>query len=445
MSAAWRLAEHDYTVTLVERRPYLGGRAYSFVDRETGREIDNGQHVFLGCCTAYIRFLHDIGTIALASRQKRMRIEVRSSDGRVGLLEALPLPAPLHLLPSFARYPYLTWHEKLRAVPALLRIRRERRPDRPELQRESFHDWLTRNGQSNTAIANFWDLFIVPALNDASKDVSASMGFIVFQEALLRNTHGADVGYARGGLSEMMGAPVQRKLAERGVRFLIGHSVEHFNVTDKRVTAVTIAGGQTIRADRYVSALPPGALLDALPESWRDHPAFAPAAALTWSPIVNLHIWYDRPICDLDFVAFIDSPVQWVFNRTHIAELPGPGQYITASLSGAWEFWPKTKEELRLQFISELQRLFPHAREAKVERFVIVKEQHATVRPLPRTDQYHLPTVTPIENLFLAGDWTATGWPSTMEGAVRSGEAAAKAVDRARRNSAPFLRRSTLP
>ena len=428
MTAAWRLTELGYKVTLVERRPYLGGRAYSFVDRDTGCEVDNGQHVFLGCCTAYTRFLRDIGTEELTTRQRRLRIDVRSPDGRTGVLSALPLPAPLHLLSSFLGYPHIGFRDKLRAVPALLRIRRERDTERPELRRQSFHDWLRRNGQSDRAVANFWDLIVLPSLNDASKDVSASAAFMVFQEALLRNSHGADVGFARAGLSEIMGNAVERKLAERGATLLLGRTIEHLVVEDSVVTGAVLAGGETLRADRFISALPPAALLDALPEEWRSHEAFQPACTHTWAPIVNLHIWYDRPIGDFEFLAFVDSPVQWVFNRTRIAGLPGQGQYVTVSLSGAWEYWPLAKEELRARFLPELARLFPDAKDARVERFVVVKEKRATFRSLPDGPANRLPAATPLGNLFLAGDWTDTGWPATMEGAVRSGEAAARAV-----------------
>ncbi|MEX2598173.1 MAG: hydroxysqualene dehydroxylase HpnE [Dehalococcoidia bacterium] len=428
MSAAWRLAEHGHAVTLVERRPYLGGRAYSFADRETGQEVDNGQHVFLGCCTAYTRFLEDIGTLELTSRQRRLRIEVRGPNGRSGVLSALSLPAPLHLFPSFLAYPHIGWREKLRAASALLRIRRERQPTKPDLQAQSFQEWLRRHGQSDRSIANFWDLIILPTLNDASADVSAAMGFMVFQEALLKSRHGANVGYAKAGLSEVMGNAVQAQLARRGARLLLEHTVEGISVEDSRVTHVTLAGGERIQSDAYISALPPGALANALPVEWRKHPAFTLASFHTWAPIVNLHIWYDRPIGDFDFLAFVESPVQWVFNRTRIAGLPGPGQYITVSLSGAWEYWPMSKNELRERFLAEMERLFPRARDANVERFIIVKEQHATFRSLPNGPRNRLPTATPIHNLFLAGDWTDTGWPATMEGAVRSGEAAAQAA-----------------
>jgi hydroxysqualene dehydroxylase len=213
----------------------------------------------------------------------------------------------------------------------------------------------------------------------------------------------------------------------------LGLSVGSLSLDGNRVSTVDLADGSSIKADWVVSALPPSALLDVLPDRWREDPVFVPARTHTWSPIVNLHIWYDRPIGDFEFLAFVESPVQWVFNRSRIAQLSGPRQYITVSLSGAWEYWPLTKDELRNRFIPELARLFPSARSAKVERFIVVKEQHATFRSLPGVANNRLQLATPIDNLFIAGDWTDTGWPATMEGAVRSGEMAAKLLDESRR------------
>ena len=428
MAAAWRLSRLGHDVTLVERRPYLGGRAFSFTDRESGVQVDNGQHVFLGCCTEYVKFLDEIGTLHLTHRQRRLRIEIFDPNGKRGLLSALPLPAPLHLGWSLLRYPHISWTDKLRTVQALLRIRMERRHNRRDLESRSFRDWLEEAGQSGRAIRNLWDLLALPALNDASENVSASAGFMLFKTALLKDRHGADVGYARAGLSEVMGNAVERRLRQQGVTLMLGRMAEHLHVDHGAVTGVALTGGELVCADFYVSALTPTVLLGLLPEEWRRHPAFAPAATLTWSPIVNLHVWYDRPVADFDFAAFVGSSVQWVFNKTRILGLPGPGQYLTVSLSGAWEHWPVSKKELADSFLPELARVLPGARDATAERFVVVKERQATFRPAPGSAPARLPIETPLGNLLLAGDWTDTGWPATMEGAVRSGASAADKI-----------------
>ena len=428
MAAAWRLSRLGHDVTLVERRPYLGGRAFSFTDRESGVQVDNGQHVFLGCCTEYAQFLDEIGTLHLTHRQRRLRIEVFDPRGKRGLLSALPLPAPLHLGWSLLRYPHISWTDKLTAMRALLRIRQERHHDRHDLESRSFRDWLEEAGQSSRAIRNLWDLLVLPALNDSSEVVSASAGFMLFKTAMLKDRHGANVGYASAGLSDVMGSAVERRLREQGVTLVLGRTVERLHVGHGSVTGVALTGDEVVRADFYVNALMPTVLLELLPEEWRQHPAFAPAEALTWSPIVNLHVWYDRPVAGFDFAAFVESPVQWVFNKTRILGLPGPGQYLTVSLSGAWEHWPVSKKDLADSFLPELAQVLPGARDAIVERFVVVKEQRATFRPAPGSATARLPIETPLGNLLLAGDWTDTGWPATMEGAVRSGNSVADRI-----------------
>ncbi len=428
MTAAWRLAAAGCRVTLIERRPCLGGRAYSFTDPGTGAQIDNGQHVFMACCRSYINFLRDIGSLQRTTIQPRLRVEVRSPSGKLGALAASPLPSPFHLLPSFLRYPHLNWREKLRVALALNRIKRDNNPERDELRRLSFHQWLRRNNQSNRAIANFWELIIRPALNDAPPDVPASLAISLLRTALLTDPHAADLGFARTSLSDIMGDPVEQRLRDIGVRLLLGRSLQRIDIADGVVASVALVGGDALSADWCVSALPPQTLLGALPDSLRAHPAFAPAATHTFAPIVNLHIWYDRPVADFEWTAFVDSPLQFVFNRSRIAGNPARGDYLVVSLSGAWEWWPMPKAQLRERFTAELQRALPRARSAVIERFLVVKEQRATFRSLPGGPRNRLPPATPLPNLVLAGDWTDTGWPATMEGAVRSGDAAAAIV-----------------
>jgi len=377
--------------------------------------------------------LQDLGTLERTTLQRQLRIEVRSPEGKTGVLSGQPLPAPLHLLRSFLHYPHLTWPEKLRVVPALFRIHSDHDRDRLELRRQSFGDWLRHNRQSKHAIANFWDLIVVPSLNDYTDNISANMGFMVFQEALLTNRSGANVGYARAGLSDVMGTPMAVKLASLGVNLQMGRTIEKINVGDDDcIASVTLAGGESLVSDQYVGALPPEVLCKLLPESTQAREDLNAAANHTWAPIVNLHIWYDRPVADFEFAAFVDSRVQWVFNRTRIEGLPGPEQYLIVSLSAAWDYWPMSKDKLRRMFITELASVLPAARDATLKRFLVVKEQRATFRSLPGTTNDRPSTRTIIPNLLLAGDWTDTGWPSTMESAVRSGDAAAKAIEQAR-------------
>ena len=429
LSAARSLLEHGYGVTLVEKRPFLGGRAYSFHDPQAGGEVDNGQHVFLGCCTYYIDFLKALNVFHQTSIQKRLRVEV-VLDGDSGFLSSTPFLGTLHLLPSFIRYPHLGLRDKLLAVYGVVRAKlTDRTRHAKELDQQTFYDWLRRHHQTERAIDKLWNVIILPTLNDDIRNVNADMGLMVFQEGLLKQPANATIGVAKVGLTSLTGVPAQRFIEEKGGSLILGKAARLFMVDNGEVTGVEMSDGSVLRADAYVSALPFAALLQSLPEEIARDSFFSRAAELSSSPIVGIHLWYDRPIMEEEFAAFLDSPVQWVFNRSRIQGSDGQdGQYVCISLSGAWDFVDRPKEELRAQFVEEMERLFPRARGAQIQRFLIVKQPEATFRSVPGVAALRPSQATPIPNLFLAGEWTDTDWPATMEGAVRSGVFAADAL-----------------
>ena len=429
LSAARRLLELGFGVTLVEKRPFLGGRAFSFRDPESGVEIDNGQHVFLGCNRRYLEYLREIGAVDRAYIQDRLRAEVVRGGVR-GVLSSTPRLGRLHLFPSLLGYPHLTATDKLRAVYALLAMKLTdpvRNADR--LDAETGYEWLRRHRQSDRAIENLWNLIVLPALNDDVRVVTAGAMLMVFREALLREPSAATMGMARVGLTALAGEPSRAHVEARGGEIRLGRGVKAVRVRDGSVDGVELQDGSVVEADACVSALPFDVLLDVLPEAVASGDFFASARGLETAPIVGLHIWYDRPVMDETFAAFLDSPVQWVFNKTRMQGAGAEGgQYVCVSLSGAWEHVDRSKDELRRTFADEMARLFPAAREAEIARFLVVKERRATFRSIPGAAAHRLPQTTPIPNLVLAGDWTRTGWPSTMEGAVLSGVLAADAL-----------------
>ena len=427
LAAACSLADRGVPVTILEKRPYLGGRAFSFPDAETDRHIDNGQHIYLGCCTAYTGFLQRLGVFERTILQPRMRAVVVDRDGARGELNAAPLlPSPLHLLPSFLTYPHLGFREKLRAAAAMLSIlRTDRAKHRDALEAESFGDWLERHGQSERAIAALWDLLTLPVFNDTVDAVSAYMGLMFFQDGMLAGRHSADIGISRVGLTELVGDAARRYIEDRGGRVLTNQNVTGIEMQDGAATGVTI-GGEFMAADAVVTAVPWDALPRLLPPDMASDAYFAATAGLKWAPIINVHVWYDRPIIDEPFLAVLDSPLQWVFNRTHIQGSSGLGQHLCISVSGAWEFASMGREALRGVFLTEMARVFPAAANATVERFLVVKQVNATFRCTLGAQSLRPTQETPIAGLTLAGDWTQTGWPATMESAVRSGLLAAE-------------------
>ena len=429
LSAARSLIDMGFQVSLVEKRPFLGGRAYSFHSRETVSEVDNGQHVFMGCCTYYIDFLNALGAYGNATLQDSLHAEV-IRDGKRGSLSSLPVLGPLHLIPSFVRYPHLRIGDKARAVYGLLRAGLiDRRKNAESLDSLTFYEWLKRHRQSDRAIENLWNLIILPTLNDDVRNVNADMALMVIQEGLLKGPRDAAIGYARVGLSSIAAVPGQRYIEERGGSVVLRKTVRSLLFDDDRMCGVQLSNGSILEADAYVSALPFTTLLDCLPPERAVDPFFAPVADLASSPIVNVHLWYDRRIMEEPFVAFLESPIQWVFNRSLIqGDYASSGQYVCISISGAWEFIDRPKEDLRRLFEEEMRRMFPLARGAAVQKSLVIKQPDATFRCVPGVASRRPSQTTPIHNLFLAGDWTRTDWPSTMEGAVRSGVYAARAL-----------------
>jgi squalene-associated FAD-dependent desaturase len=429
IAAALYLLDQGYPVTLIEARRFLGGRAFSFIDAETGLSVDNGQHVIVGCCSYFIDFLKRLDADGKWHLQPRLRLRVRDRQGKAGLLAASRLPAPFHLLPSFLAYPHLGAGDKIRALAALARARFTDRCQ-PYLERITFYQWLKQQRQSEQAIQNLWNLLVMPTLNDHVRDVSAAMGLMIVQEGMLEGCHNADVGYASDGLSVAVGEPARRHLLDRGTKLLLGSAVRRVCLESGRVKGVELASGVVVTGEVYVSALPGSALLAVLPRDVAEQPFFQGLKGLETSPIVNIHLWYDRPVMDGDFCALVDSPLQWVFNKGAILgkEETDQGQYICISISAAWEYIDQTREELAQQFIAEMAEAFPRARLARVKRSIVVKQRHATFRCQPGANELRPSSQTPIANLFLAGEWTNTGWPSTMESAVRSGYNAAQAI-----------------
>ena len=442
IATAVYLLDRGYRVDLIEARGFLGGRTFSFTDKEMDVAVDNGQHVIIKGCSQFLYLLQRLGALEHWYQQPRLQLPILDNDGNFGALSSSRLPSPLHLAPSFFRYSHLGFRDKLRVALALARAKFTDR-HQPYLEQITFKEWLDRRGQTERAVQNFWNLLLMPTLNDHVQDVSAAMGLMIVQEGMLAGSHSADLGYPQDGLLDALGEPAREYLSNRGARLILGSPIRSLMAKSGEVRAVELRSGEIRRGRIFVSALPFDGLLRVLPPDALDMPYFQRLTGLESSPIVNVHLWYDREVMAQDFCAFVDSPLQWVFNKSRIYARPSlrlekselassqeshAGQYICISLSAAWEYIDQPREALAERFIDEMARVFPEANKSRVERAVVVKQRQATFRCLPGANDLRPASPTPYSNLFLAGDWTNTGWPSTMESAARSGYNAAQAV-----------------
>ena len=434
ITAALDCADGGAAVTLVEVRPRLGGAAYS-IERD-GLALDNGQHVFLRCCTAYRGFLGRLGTADRAILQRRLAIPVLRPDpgggvSRIGWVRRNSLPAPAHLAFSLARYRHLALGERARVARAVLALRKLSLED-PGLDSETFAAFLVRNGQSRRAIERLWDLITLPAVNLRADEASLTLGAKVFRTGLIDRTDAADVGWARVPLDALHVDPAAALLERLGGSIRRRAKVDAVDVADngpKTITGVVV-DGEHVEADAVVLAVPHRVAATILPEGGIVNPARL--ESLGASPIVDVHVVYDRRVTEYAIAAGVDTPVQFVFDKTTASgQDAASGQVLAVSISCAETEQGERPEALIERYTGALRALLPGARSAEVVDAVVSREHEATFRGVPGTARLRPGPETGFGRLFLAGAWTDTGWPATMEGAVRSGMRAARHALRA--------------
>jgi squalene-associated FAD-dependent desaturase len=437
IAAAVRLADDGASVVLLESRPRLGGATYSF--QRGGLAVDTGQHVFLRCYTEYRALLARLGTARLAEIQDRFEVPVLAPGAPPHRLRRSGwLPPPAHLLPAIASYRPISVGHRLAAMRAARAMGRLD-PDAPGLDDRSLGEFFTETRQPPEVVRRLWELVTVAALNIDPDHASLALAARVFRTGLLTDARAGDIGRPRTTLDALHGAPAARLLADLGVTVHTG----------ERVTAIEPLGGAGFvvhhpagptRAGAVVLAVPHQAAAKLVPAGAVEDPRRW--ARLGESAIVNVHVVYDRRVTELEFAAAVDSPVQWVFDRTRESGLhaptgahaagPGGGQYLAVSLSAADALVRVPAAELVRQQVAALAALFPAAREDRVREAFVTREPRATFRQAPGSRAFRPPARTALDGLVLAGAWTDTGWPDTMEGAVHSGNLAAGLVSRRR-------------
>jgi squalene-associated FAD-dependent desaturase len=419
LAAATTLAPRGYHVTILEAKQRLGGRASSFTDTASGQILDTCQHVSMGCCTNFAHFCRTVGIEHLLQRQTDLWF--MTPDRRISRLRADSLPAPLHLAASFLRSHYLRPMDKLRIGWGLHCLRRAAPDDDGP-----FLDWLQRHRQSPQTLTRFWGLVLTSALNESLERVGFRYARKVFLDGFLGHRRGFEVELPCVPLARLYGEELQTWLTQHGVRVRLGCAVRQLQMVDGRIDRVELRNGERMEAEHYLSTVPFERLLSLLPEEVVSaEPYFSGLRNLETSPITSVHVWYDRAVLRWPHVVLVDCLGQWVFGRGEVA----PGEhYLQVVVSAARLFRGIGQEEVQRRILEELAHLFPAAATARVLRIRVVTEHAATFSVVPGVDKWRPTQASPISNLFVAGDWTATGWPATMEGAVRSGYLAAEAL-----------------
>jgi hypothetical protein len=427
LATAAALVGRGLRITLLESRPRLGGRASSFTDPATGQPVDNCQHVSMTCCTNLADFCRRVGTAEFFRREPA--VVFLDEQGRLSPLGAGRLPAPFHLAGGFLGARYLSWAEKMRVAYGLARLVLDR-AGRPG---ESFAAWLRRHGQTGRTIERFWGTVLVSALNERLERMDVGHARKVFLDGFLRNRRGAAMEIPLVPLGELYGTRLERWLAGRGR----GRPDDDGRAGGRRRRrGGRQRGGPALgRGPRRRLRGPGGAVRPRRRPAARGDPGAGrrPGAPGRFesSPITGVHLWFDRPVCPWDHAVVVGRLIQWVFNHTALqgrADPSGAGQYLQLVVSASYDLLALDKAAILAAVRADLERILPAAREAQLLRWWVVTEHGATFAVRPGIDAIRPAQRTEVEGLFLAGDWTATGWPATMEGAVRSGYLAAEGV-----------------
>jgi squalene-associated FAD-dependent desaturase len=437
LAAGCALAEAGFRVSLFERRPYLGGRASSYQHPGTGEIVDNCQHVLLGCCTNLLDFYRRTGV------QDKIRwydkLTFLEPGGRASVIAPSGLPAPLHTAPAFLRADCLNFRDKMaisRAMAALV-------PAAPADRGESFLDWLRRHGQTEQAIERFWKTILVSALNEDLDRVSVPYAAQVVRESFLKSAAAGRMGIPTVPLTDLY-STAGDYIRARGGEIQYRAGVESFRAESSEVSVTT--NGQEQKFDYLILAVSFDVLGRVLPDTPSAAPLAAALSQFSTSPITGIHLWFDRQISDLDHAVLLDRTIQWMFHKSRLIEGrkketrnneirneawdDANGSYVELVVSCSRSLVGKSKVEIVDMAVKEAREFFPGARAAKLLKSTVIKEVHATYSPRPGIDQYRPRPETAWPRVFLAGDFTATGWPATMEGAVRSGYLAAEALTR---------------
>lgn len=424
LAAGVRLCEQGWRVLLLERRNHLGGRAYSFVDSKTGDIVDNGQHLFMGCYHQTIAFLKKIGCLDGLKFQDRPRVDFLDREHGFTSFECSSLPAPMHAVAGLFKMKGITLGDKLRTLKVGRAIQKNGDPAPLAM---TVSEWLGQLSQSDRIKQRFWYPMAIATLNESPHTASARMMKAVLKEAFGGGMRSASIGVARVGLSQLYTEGASEFIRSRGGEVRANAQVHRLVVENESAAAVELAGGERIEADYFISAVPPAALLQMLPWELRRE-NFSKLESLESSPIVSINLWFDRPVIDHEFVGLIGTRSQWVFNRDLILSPARRSNQIAVIISAARDFIDWTKEALVDTALTELNELLPASRPARLLHSRIVKEREATLAHTVESDSLRPGPRTVVRNLILAGDWTATGLPATIESAVMSGNTAADLI-----------------
>ncbi len=428
ISAAIGCALAGKKVLLIEQSGYLGGRSRSFTDTATGETIDNGQHVLMGCYSSLLFTLDTLGTSHLLRRQSALSVQFIDADGRRDTLDTSHLPGRAGIVIGILNLKNVTWLSKARALELAIRMQL----GRATAGTKTALDFLTYYNQTPEMIDRFWTPIILATLNASPNSASASLLLEVMRRAFFGGRLASQLIISSVGLTQLF-EPLKAWLAERGGEILLNTRIESVTIKDETIHSVTSSRGEVFAVENVISAIPPKQLIRILPSEQQTTKEFDQLKKFQFSPIVSVYLWFDRQFFDGDFAAMLGTKTQWIFNRRRIAEATKESirafpEHLSLTVSAGEDLVDIQPDMVVESCLTELRTAFPKAKKATLLASKVIKEKSATFLATPEIEPIRPKPETPIPNLFLAGDWTATGLPATLEGASQSGFSAAKSA-----------------
>jgi len=422
LSSAVDLALKGAKVALIEQSPKLGGRSYSYTEPVTGDEVDNGQHVLLGAYHSLLRYLDMIGTRGLLGTEKALKLEFHHPERGRGKFQIPNLPGPIRLAAGMLGFRLLSFKDRLKLLDVGRALERWDEGLQKSLSCQSVEDWLSRAGQSEDARRSFWHPIAVSVMNDMPDVACALLFASALRKAFLGSQKESALLIPTVGQSRLYVEGAERLLSSHGAVIITGSEAAGVELQGSKVVGIRLKGGEVLETGSVISAVPYFALSKIVPPSFMGEPPFSSLDKFSSSPIISIHLWFDRNFMDADYLGLIGKQLQWIFNRRSILNQAGKGTgCISAVISGAREAVDHPKEMLVSTAVRELNEVFPEARHANLLHWVVIKEKRATFSPTCEAELHRPKPATCIGNFYLAGDWTDTGLPATIEGAVMSG------------------------
>ncbi len=424
LTAAVELSQKGVNVCLVEEKSHLGGRAYSFVDPQSGDILDNGQHLIMGCYTSFLQFIKQIGAESKLHRINRLTIPFKHIHQKNSTLHVRGLPQSIAFALAILQFDLITLTERISILRFARVIRRLRKDEIAELDNCTVFDWLVKNKQSVNAINYFWNVICLATLNTDMKYASAKLFAIVLREIFFSAPGATALIFSKRGLSELYVDDAVEAIKKNNGVCIKHDGVRKIHWRENRIDSVTLKDGSHIEASNFIFAIQPQSLKNILPDEWKSQIPFSNLDRFCHSEIHAYYLWSDQCITPEPMTALLGSTLQWIFSKCMTKENQWLFACVISDVDSKNNFLPETISDVR----EEICRFYPSVQRSAIKHVKRIREKSATFRAVPGLEKYRPPCNTQFENLFLAGDWTSTNLPATLEGAVRSGYIAAGLV-----------------